>query len=38
MITYGVLGVVIAVLAMMAQPDPWIRIPFLGSLLHYTVS
>ncbi|MFF3909113.1 DUF3017 domain-containing protein [Streptomyces sp. NPDC001848] len=37
MITYGVLGVVIVLLAMMAQPHPWLEIPFLDDTLHFTV-
>ncbi|MEU8028291.1 DUF3017 domain-containing protein [Streptomyces sp. NPDC049099] len=36
--TYGVLGLAIALLAMMAQPDPWLRIPFLKDTLHFTIS
>jgi len=36
--TYGVLGLVIALLAMMAQPEPWLVIPFLKDALHFTVS
>jgi hypothetical protein len=36
--TYGVLGLVIALLAMMAQPDPWLRIPFLKGILHFTLN
>ncbi len=38
MVTYGVLGVVITLLAMMAQPNPWLEIPFLDDTLHYTIS
>lgn len=38
MVTYGVLGTVIALLAMMAQPNPWIEIPFLDETLHFTIS
>lgn len=38
MVTYGVLGVVIALLAMMAQPSPWLEIPFLDDTLHFTIS
>lgn len=38
MVTYGVLGVVIALLAMMVQPDPWLEIPFLDDTLHFTIS
>ncbi|GEB48880.1 MULTISPECIES: DUF3017 domain-containing protein [Streptomyces] len=36
-VTYGVLGVAIALLAMMAQPGPWITIPFLGRAVHFSV-
>ncbi|MEU9051563.1 DUF3017 domain-containing protein [Streptomyces sp. NPDC048384] len=36
-VTYGVLGLVIVLLALMAQPDPWLRIPFLKDALHFTV-
>jgi hypothetical protein len=36
--TYGVLGLAIVLLAMMAQPDPWLEIPFLKDTLHFTVS
>ncbi|MCF3124316.1 DUF3017 domain-containing protein [Streptomyces arenae] len=37
MVTYGALGLAIALLAMMAQPDPWLEIPFLDDTLHYTI-
>jgi hypothetical protein len=37
MVTYGVLGVTIVLLAMMAQPKPWLEIPFLDDTLHFTV-
>ena len=36
-VTYGVLGVTIALLAMMAQPNPWLEIPFLKDTLHFTI-
>ncbi|MET9253421.1 DUF3017 domain-containing protein [Streptomyces sp. NPDC003717] len=36
--TYGVLGLAIALLALMAQPDPWLKVPFLKDVLHFTVS
>ncbi|MFF3845134.1 DUF3017 domain-containing protein [Streptomyces sp. NPDC002328] len=36
--TYGVLGGTIVLLALMAQPDPWLQIPFLKDTLHFTVS
>ncbi|PWI17577.1 hypothetical protein DI272_27985 [Streptomyces sp. Act143] len=37
-VTYGALGTAIALLAMMAQPDPWLVVPFLKDALHFTVS
>ena len=37
MVTYGLLGVAIVLLAMMAQPHPWLEIPFLDDTLHFTV-
>ncbi|MFF4956657.1 DUF3017 domain-containing protein [Streptomyces sp. NPDC001222] len=37
MVTYGVLGLAIVLLAMMAQPNPWLEIPFLDDTLHFTV-
>ncbi|POX54286.1 hypothetical protein C3489_14190 [Streptomyces sp. Ru71] len=36
--TYGVLGLVIVLLALMAQPKPWLELPFLKDTLHFTVS
>nr|BFD83112.1 DUF3017 domain-containing protein [Streptomyces sp. Xyl84] len=36
-VTYGILGLVIVLLALMAQPRPWLEIPFLDDVLHYTV-
>ncbi|MGW0574398.1 DUF3017 domain-containing protein [Streptomyces sp. NPDC002920] len=36
--TYAVLGTAIVLLALMAQPDPWLQIPFLKDTLHFTVS
>jgi hypothetical protein len=38
MVTYTVLGTVIVLLSMMAQPDPWLKIPILDDTLHYTIS
>jgi hypothetical protein len=35
--TYGTLGVAIVLLAMMAQPNPWLVIPFLDDTLHFTI-
>lgn len=37
MVTYGILGLAIVLLAMMAQPDPWLKVPFLQDTLHFTV-
>ncbi|MGW0530743.1 DUF3017 domain-containing protein [Streptomyces sp. NPDC003032] len=37
MVTYGVLGGAIVLLAMMAQPSPWLEIPFLDDTLHFTI-
>ncbi|WP_030779523.1 DUF3017 domain-containing protein [Streptomyces sp. NRRL S-920] len=37
MVTYGALGVAIVLLAMMAQPNPWLEIPFLDDTLHFTI-
>ncbi|GGY71526.1 hypothetical protein GCM10010385_21660 [Streptomyces geysiriensis] len=36
--TYGVLGLSIALLALMAQPKPVLEIPFLKDTLHFTLS
>ncbi|MFJ8186061.1 DUF3017 domain-containing protein [Streptomyces sp. NPDC096105] len=36
-VTYGGLGLVIVLLALMVQPDPLLRIPFLQDMLHFTV-
>ncbi|MFJ2716921.1 DUF3017 domain-containing protein [Streptomyces sp. NPDC087437] len=36
-VTYGLLGCVIVLLALMAQPRPWLEIPFLDDALHFTV-
>ncbi|MCD9873452.1 DUF3017 domain-containing protein [Streptomyces guryensis] len=37
-VTYGVLGLAIVLLALMVQPHPWLQIPFLKDTLHLTVS
>ncbi|MFI6806720.1 DUF3017 domain-containing protein [Streptomyces luteogriseus] len=37
-VTYGLLGTVIVMLALMAQPKPWLQIPFLKDTLHFTVT
>ncbi|MEU3658446.1 DUF3017 domain-containing protein [Streptomyces sp. NPDC032940] len=36
--TYGVLGLCICLLSLMAQPNPVLQIPFLKDTLHFTVS
>ena len=37
MITYGLLGTVIVLLALVAQPKPWLDVPFLENAVHFTV-
>lgn len=37
MLTYGILGLAIVLLALMAQPSPWLKLPFLQDTLHFTV-
>ncbi|WP_371749098.1 DUF3017 domain-containing protein [Streptomyces sp. NBC_00280] len=37
MVTYTLLGTAIVLLSMMAQPKPWLTIPFLDDTLHYTI-
>ncbi|MER6978264.1 DUF3017 domain-containing protein [Streptomyces carpinensis] len=36
-VTYGILGCAIVLLALAAQPKPWLEIPFLDDALHFTV-
>jgi hypothetical protein len=36
--TYGILGLAIVLLALMAQPRPWLVIPFLKDTLHFTLT
>ncbi|WP_432816264.1 DUF3017 domain-containing protein [Streptomyces vilmorinianum] len=38
LVTYGVMGGLIVLLALMVQPDPWLKIPFLEDILHLTVT
>ncbi|MFJ3581526.1 DUF3017 domain-containing protein [Streptomyces sp. NPDC090127] len=38
MVTYGVMGGLIVLLALMVQPDPWLKIPFLEDILHLTIT
>ena len=35
--TYGVLGLAIVLLSLMAQPRPWLNVPFLEDAVHFTV-
>ncbi|MER5770612.1 DUF3017 domain-containing protein [Streptomyces sp. NPDC001985] len=37
MVTYGVLGVAITLLALVAQPGPWLELPFVEDLVRFTV-
>jgi hypothetical protein len=37
-VTYAILGLVIVLLALMAQPRPWLVIPFLKGTLHVTLT
>ncbi|CAM5263078.1 hypothetical protein SALBM135S_04133 [Streptomyces alboniger] len=37
MVTYGALGGAIVLLALMAQPEPVLEIPFLDDTLHFTI-
>ncbi|MFF3017181.1 DUF3017 domain-containing protein [Streptomyces sp. NPDC057939] len=37
MVTYGLLGVAITLLAMVIEPQPWLRIPFLETAVRFTV-
>ncbi|SDM69290.1 DUF3017 domain-containing protein [Streptomyces wuyuanensis] len=37
MVTYGTLGTVIVLLALMVQPRPWLEIPFLEEAVRFTV-
>lgn len=37
MVTYGLLGVAITLLALVMEPKPWLNIPFLESAVRFTV-
>ncbi|MCX5341404.1 DUF3017 domain-containing protein [Streptomyces atratus] len=37
MVTYGLLGFLIVMLALVAQPNPWLDIPFLEDAVHFTI-
>ncbi|MFI9242496.1 DUF3017 domain-containing protein [Streptomyces sp. NPDC053086] len=37
-VTYGILGLAIILLALMIQPDPLLKLPFLKDILHFTLA
>lgn len=37
LVTYGLMGTLIVLLAMMAQPKPWLDLPFLQDVVHFTI-
>ncbi|WP_349372219.1 DUF3017 domain-containing protein [Streptomyces sp. G-G2] len=37
MVTYGLLGVVIILLALVTEPKPWLEVPFLRDAVRFTV-
>ncbi|WP_327177567.1 DUF3017 domain-containing protein [Streptomyces sp. NBC_01335] len=37
LVTYGVMGTLIVLLALMAQPKPWLDIPVLEDAVHFTI-
>ncbi|WP_344163749.1 DUF3017 domain-containing protein [Streptomyces polychromogenes] len=37
MVTYGVLGVAITLLALVMEPKPWLHVPFLETAVRFTV-
>ncbi|MFJ8749840.1 DUF3017 domain-containing protein [Streptomyces sp. NPDC102441] len=37
LVTYGLMGTLIVLLALMAQPSPWLRAPFLQDVVHFTI-
>ncbi len=37
LITYGVLGLAIVMLSMMAQPKPWLTLPFLEHVVRFSI-
>ncbi|MFD6415122.1 DUF3017 domain-containing protein [Streptomyces sp. NPDC060194] len=38
LVTYGVMGLAIVLLALMLQPDPVLKVPFLEDTLHFTIT
>lgn len=37
LVTYGLLGTLIVLLSLMAQPKPWLDVPFLEDAVHFTI-
>ncbi|AEN11922.1 MULTISPECIES: DUF3017 domain-containing protein [unclassified Streptomyces] len=37
LVTYGLMGGLIVLLALMAQPKPWLDVPFLQNVVHFTI-
>ncbi|MEU1485169.1 DUF3017 domain-containing protein [Streptomyces sp. NPDC005752] len=37
LVTYGLMGTLIVLLALMAQPDPWLQVPILQDVVHFTI-
>ncbi|WTP81212.1 DUF3017 domain-containing protein [Streptomyces sp. NBC_00178] len=37
LVTYGLLGILIVLIALMAQPRPWLSVPFLQDVVHFTI-
>ncbi|MEU0301727.1 DUF3017 domain-containing protein [Streptomyces sp. NPDC006175] len=37
LVTYGLMGALIVLLALMTQPGPWLRVPFLQDVVHFTI-
>ncbi|MFF9685123.1 DUF3017 domain-containing protein [Streptomyces sp. NPDC014623] len=37
LVTYGLMGTLIVLLALMAQPEPWLKVPFLQDVVRFTI-
>ncbi|MFC8231175.1 DUF3017 domain-containing protein [Streptomyces sp. NPDC057287] len=37
LVTYGLMGTLIVLLALMAQPSPWLQVPILQDVVHFTI-
>ncbi|MFE7751509.1 DUF3017 domain-containing protein [Streptomyces sp. NPDC057428] len=37
LVTYGLMGTLIVLIATMAQPRPWLNVPFLQDVVHFTI-